>query len=503
MTLASAHRGDAARFRENTLLAIQSAIINGAPIVEIDVRRSADGTVIVLHDRTLERLWGYEFEASDAEWPVIAGLGWGEVRIPRLLDVLELFRGSASTLMVDMDTIDMADAAFDIVEASGVEVVWCGEYEAMQRIRARAANARIWMPWNRSVAPTQAELSALTPEVINVPYWVATQQFVADVHALGLAVCAWTIDDEPTMRWAKHLGIDYVTSNRLELLQRVLSTDVTAVGDPVDVDRSLEVALVLGTWAAKVVREAPIRQHLTKQHAADIVTDIDRLIEIHIRELIAANLPGHRVIGEEFGGESTIGAPCWYIDPIDGTTNFANHLPWNSVSIALAVDDQPVLGVVADPWRHDLYWAVTGKGAWCNGERLHQRESTSDSDPLAGRVLLLELAAHQVWPGMADLMTRLGERFCTPRVLGSGTLALLSAAIGRGAGSIIHEFHALDHLAATVIAVEAGAKVLDSQGRDSRFPGSGGILIATPSAADDLYQLWSDAVAANTVPRET
>ena len=60
MTVACAHRGDSSRFRENTIIAIESAIKSGAAIVEIDVRISKDGEVVVLHDPTLERMWGLD-----------------------------------------------------------------------------------------------------------------------------------------------------------------------------------------------------------------------------------------------------------------------------------------------------------------------------------------------------------------------------------------------------------------------------------------------------------
>ena len=58
MTLVTAHRGDSSRLRENTIAAINSAITHHADIVEVDIRKTSDGQVILLHDQTLERLWG-------------------------------------------------------------------------------------------------------------------------------------------------------------------------------------------------------------------------------------------------------------------------------------------------------------------------------------------------------------------------------------------------------------------------------------------------------------
>src|SRR6059058_3433655 len=78
------------------------------------------------------------------------------------------------------------------------------------------------------------------------------------------------------------------------------------------------------------------------------VTDADRAVERAIRDRLAADRPGDAVLGEEFGGEPVAGRQ-WIIDPIDGTTNFLRGLPIWATLIALAVDGEPVLGVVSAP----------------------------------------------------------------------------------------------------------------------------------------------------------
>ncbi len=114
------------------------------------------------------------------------------------------------------------------------------------------------------------------------------------------------------------------------------------------------------------------------------------------------------------------------------------------------------------------------------------------ADPLAGRVVCTELAGHLPWPGMVELLAALGERFCTLRIMGSGTMSLAGVAAGRGSGAVIGKFGPVDHLAAALIVHEAGGVVLDAAGSPDLFPSSGGILAAAPEAVDALYALWRD-----------
>jgi myo-inositol-1(or 4)-monophosphatase/deoxyribonuclease-2 len=241
-----------------------------------------------------------------------------------------------------------------------------------------------------------------------------------------------------------------------------------------------------------------------KKDAADLVTQVDVAVERHVREVIGQHFPGHDFVGEELGGAARAGVPCWYLDPVDGTANFANRIPWNAFSLALVVDREPQVGVVADPWRGDLFEAVRDGGARLNGVRLRLPESTANADdadtdtegldPLSGRIVSTELANQLPWPGMLGLLERLGARYCTMRIMGSGTMTLVGVAAGRGAGAVIGRFGPVDHLAAALIVQEAGGVVLDSSGERTLFPTEGGIMAAAPDAADALYTLWQESV---------
>jgi fructose-1,6-bisphosphatase/inositol monophosphatase family enzyme len=224
----------------------------------------------------------------------------------------------------------------------------------------------------------------------------------------------------------------------------------------------------------------------TKAHAADLVTDVDRAVERHVREVLAAEFPAHVVVGEEEGGTARAGVPCWYLDPVDGTTNYAHGLGWSSFSLALALDETPLVGVVADPWRGEVWSA---RAATLDGVPLRLDDAPPEQGTaLAGTLVLTEWAAHVPFPGQPELLADLAAQHVTTRVLGSGTLSTVSVGAGRAAGCVIGDFHPEDHLAATLIAREAGARCLDADGRETAWP-RGAFLVAAPAYAEALGDL--------------
>ena len=493
--LITAHRGDSSRFRENTLVAIKSAIDSGADIVEIDIRESKDGEVVVLHDRTLIRLWGYESEVNALTLDEVTSLGFGSNRVPTLKQTLELFVDRPSMLMIDMDTSEHAESALKVVKDSPLSsesIIWCGDVEAMRVIRKGSPEARIWFPWNQPEMPTLDLIKDVRPEYINSHYSYWNREKVAHVHSLGLKTSAWTIDDAPTLRWAKEIGIDSVTSNQLNLTKEIFAEHGEI--DPLDLARASELCNSIAQWALMVCQMMEPGKILTKVNPADLVTEVDIFIEHHAREMILANFPTHNIVGEEFGGEFDGERPTWYIDPVDGTTNFANRTPWSSFSLALAVGRDPLVAATIDPWRNKVFTAVKNGGAAINGVPLVAVEVSTSESPLHGRVVLTELAGSRPWSGLIKMLDALNENYCTMRIMGAGTLTLTSVAANYGVGAVVHSFSPIDHLAAALIGKEAGCIVLNEAGEEDLFPLTGGMLIVQPFAREALYSLWSESI---------
>jgi len=496
-----AHGGDVERHRENTISAVRSAVHAGADFVEIDLRVTRDGRVVLLHDATLERLWGLDRQVSELDWADVAVLGEGEHGIPLLADALTVVAGTSSTLLIEVCTSEVAEAAVQVVLGSGSEarVAWCGHLEAMTAVRGLDPEASIWLPWDRRDVPPADLLASLRPEVVNSEYVVLSGELVDAVHRAGLGVACWTVDDEDAMRWVLALGVDAVTTNRLSALRKVAAEGPESweraprparlTGD--ELATAIDVARELAQWANAFTRSADLGDIRTKANAADHVTAVDLAVEEHVREVIAERLPGHLVVGEELGGTADPGVPCWYVDPVDGTANLANGVPWTAFSLALAIDREPLLAVVGDVWRGQVFAAAAGRGAELDGRRLELAGGTDTG--LAGKIVSTELLNHSPWPGMDGFVAGLRDRFCTVRVMGSGTLSLAGPAAGRGAGAVIERFSPIDHLAAALVVREAGGVLLDDNGAESVWPESGGILAARPEHAAELYDLWAAA----------
>jgi myo-inositol-1(or 4)-monophosphatase len=105
----------------------------------------------------------------------------------------------------------------------------------------------------------------------------------------------------------------------------------------------------------------------------DLVTEVDRACELAILETIRGRYPEHDIVTEETDLERTGSRFVWFIDPLDGTVNFAHCYPFFSASVALAVDGQIVAGAVFDPLRDELFSAERGAGAHLDERRCASR----------------------------------------------------------------------------------------------------------------------------------
>lgn len=504
-----AHRGDPFRERENTLPSFVSAMAAGADRLELDVRTTADGVSVVLHDMTLLRLWGLPVRVGDVPWEVVAGLGYADVRVPRLLDVLDAVDRSGVGLLIDVLTREDAAAALACVAAhrqggGQVDVHWCGLAGAMEEVRHAYPSAVIYLASEDGHVDRDL-LAQVRPSYLNVDATLLSPGIIAEAHALGLRVSAWTIDDEWAMRLLVGLGVDSVTTNRPGLLAAVLAeagdgllVDPSAV-DPVggasgtglddeEVETAYAVARHVGEWAGEYLAEVRPQRVDTKAHSAEIVTDVDIAVESRVRRVLASEFPAHVVVGEEAGGRARVGVPVWYCDPVDGTTNYAAGLGWSSFSLALALEHEPVVAVVADPQRREVVHARAGRGSWCGSRRLTVRHQSG----LAGMVVLTEWAGNLPWPGQLDVLLALSERGATSRIMGSGTLALASVALGRCDAAILGEFDPIDHLAGVLLVREAGGVILGLDGSEGAWPGSGPFVAGSTAAA----RLVGDVLAA-------
>jgi myo-inositol-1(or 4)-monophosphatase len=233
------------------------------------------------------------------------------------------------------------------------------------------------------------------------------------------------------------------------------------LADPRFLATAVEAALAAGRTQRRYFRRGLA---VEKKGPVDLVTVADREIEADFRRLIAARFPTHSVLGEEAGAPDPAGRVRWIIDPIDGTTNFAHGLALFSVSIALEVDGEMVLGVVYDPIAEELFTAERGEGARLNGARI----GVSTASAL-GDALLCTGFPYQTVDGRARQVELFGAFLRVSRAvrrLGSAALDLCYVAAGRFDGFWEEHLHAWDIAAGALIAREAGARVTNYAGAD-------------------------------------
>lgn len=450
-----AHRGrHGGGHRENTVPAIWAAAEWGAGVIEIDVRVSADGEVVLVHDETLERLWGDPRRVSETTWHEIGLMGGGEVRIPSLSEALDEAERAGVVLLIDMDHAAPARPACRIVRAAGAEdrTEWCGATDAMRIVREELPRAVVHQEWQSPDAPDIAALADLRPAYVNARHLFVGAEFVSAVHALGARVACWTVDDPAQAAHLAAIGVDSLTTNDLDRIAAAAEDETV---------RRLHVVGEIASDAAEILaraRTAGIGEVKTKTSPADHVTEVDRAVERWVRGILGAQFPGHDVVGEEYGGTSDGSAPCWYLDPVDGTANLANGVPWTSFSLALVIDGEPVTGAILDPAGDRPIVAARGRGAWRDGERIVA--AAAPGDPLTGRIVTTELAGADPWDGLERTLRVLAERHCTVRVPGSGTATLAAPALGRGTAAVVHRYSPIDHAASVLIVREAGGAVI-------------------------------------------
>lgn len=211
---------------------------------------------------------------------------------------------------------------------------------------------------------------------------------------------------------------------------------------------------------------APIPIAARKSTRSDIVTAADTEAERYIVRELARRFPDDHIVGEEGGGQGAPAATAarqWFVDPIDGTVNFAAKLPHFCTSIALATADrQPLVGVVYDPVRRELFAAVRGAGANLNGQSLAvtQTDALTDAVVSSGFPYDKHLNPDNNEREWAAFLRHIrGERR-----LGCAALDLCWVGAGRLDGYWEKDLKPWDVMAGMLVAREAGGVVTDYAG---------------------------------------
>lgn len=237
----------------------------------------------------------------------------------------------------------------------------------------------------------------------------------------------------------------------------------------------LEAAIEIAREAGKILREETARPlNIHYKGEVDLVTQADKRSEEAIVSRLNQYFPQHSVIAEEGTGKDTGSEFRWYVDPLDGTTNFAHGYPCFSVSIALAQGDQLLAGVVYNPIYEELFAAARGEGATLNGKKI----SASKVDSLSKSLLCTGFPVHkrQASPNI-HFYYDFTLRSHGVRRDGSAALDLASVAAGRFDGFWEFGLKKWDVAAGVLLVEEAGGLVSDFEGQSYALGGK--VVLAT------------------------
>jgi myo-inositol-1(or 4)-monophosphatase len=239
----------------------------------------------------------------------------------------------------------------------------------------------------------------------------------------------------------------------------------------------------LTAWAQHaggILREGYGKRHeINHKGRIDLTTEIDHLSEAYLVEQIHARYPGHTIHTEEAGLLSGADGSCWYIDPLDGTTNYAHALPVFCVSLAYTENCKPVLGVVYDPMRDECFSAERGGGAWLNGNSIH----VSEAPDLVHSLLVTGFPYDRYNDRRNNLAAF--EHFIRltqgVRRLGAAALDLCYVACGRFEGYWEQTIRPWDIAAGALIVEEAGGRVTRVDGGEDYLRPPCDVLGANPA----------------------
>ena len=226
-----------------------------------------------------------------------------------------------------------------------------------------------------------------------------------------------------------------------------------------------DVAAEIIQEAGKILRRCHLEQReiIQKTDHQDLVTFWDRKIEQQLRHSILTAFPQDSIVGEEYPPQGNCDRKVtWYLDPIDGTTNFINQRQNYAISMGCWEGTNPLFGLVLDVERETLYWAKRGGGAWQDQTQIH----TSGRRELSELLLTtpgLQYTFLEPHPYQKQ-MIQLSRKVRGVRCLGSVALELCEVAAGRADLFVTMRSSPWDHNAARIILEEAGGAIFTVDG---------------------------------------
>lgn len=218
-----------------------------------------------------------------------------------------------------------------------------------------------------------------------------------------------------------------------------------------------KIVIKVGTMQEENLGRKDLRIH-SKSTEIDLVTEIDKEAERMLLAFVKENYPRHAILSEESGSFESDSEYLWVIDPLDGTTNYAQGLPIFSISIALKYQGETVLGVVYSPVTDQMFVAIKGQGAYLNGIRIgvSAKKELIDSVLATGFPYDITKTPHNNLAYFSELSLKARAI----RRMGSAAYDLACVAAGRFDGYWEMNLSPWDVAAGMLLVTEAGGSII-------------------------------------------
>jgi myo-inositol-1(or 4)-monophosphatase len=224
---------------------------------------------------------------------------------------------------------------------------------------------------------------------------------------------------------------------------------------------NIDILKQIALEAGKIVKEGySSHKEVTHKGVVDLVTEFDLKTEAFILDQLKKAFPDHTLVGEESHHGSYHYDKAIYIDPIDGTTNFVHGIPHLAISLGVWEQGKPTLAVVYNPILEELFWAVRGEGAYCNGKRLEvSSQSKLQNALIATGFPYAKVNAGIEYQWVIKCMTNLLPYIQDIRRLGAAAVDLCYLAQGKVEAFYEIDLKPWDVAAGILIVQEAGGKI--------------------------------------------
>lgn len=229
-----------------------------------------------------------------------------------------------------------------------------------------------------------------------------------------------------------------------------------------------------------------------KKSFSDLVTIVDKSVEEFLVTKILEKYPNHGILGEEGFFKEDIQSleTIWIVDPIDGTTNFIQEIPYYAISIGIMHKGEEIMGLVYNPITDELFFAQKGNGAFLNNQPLKLENPLSINEAVISTSMFWEDV--ETKSQLSSAIINIYHDTRGLRMLGGAALGLCDVARGRLNAYIMPMLSAWDFAAGKVILQEAGGIVTRLNGEDFLMNEKGSVIATHPDIHEDILSYFND-----------